>query len=255
MCEGCQRSDEPPYRPDRGAPPPHILISGGAYIERRYWCGNLIAMFDAACNLRCSFGMKHRASLVVMTLAVSFAGCLGPVPVSLPSVATAPVPDQGWRVRVLVSDERSEKSPARIGLLAIGRDLMLESDVPLATRLEDALVTALRTRGYRADRARDAPPESEVSVVVRVVRFTADVPAQRNVRFQGRSVLVAQTTARNAAASGRAEVIDTREDSVLGDFTRADAVSKLAGRFFQKAAADLVDRVSAGLPPSSGGRR
>lgn len=194
-----------------------------------------------------------RESLVVMILGVGLAGCLGPVPISLPAIETAPAPERGPRVSVMVSDERSEKSPARIGIvLASNRDFVLEGDASLAGRLEDELVSALRARGYRADHARDVHPPFEVSLLVRVVRFAADVPVLRKVSFQGRSVHVAQATASGAPDSVWTDVIETREDVARGDVPRLEA-EKLVERFFQKAAADLADRVSVGLPPPRGG--
>jgi hypothetical protein len=189
-----------------------------------------------------------------MALGASLAGCLGPIPISLPSVATAPVPEQGRRVSVRVSDERSEKSPARIGIFQTNNsEFVLEGDVSLAAHVEDELVAALRTRGYGADHARDAPPRVEVSVLVRVVRFAADVTVLRKVRFQGRSVLAANVTVSDSPGSFWTEVIDTREDTALSDFARVDAVRKLVEQFYQRATADLTDRVSAGLPPSRSG--
>lgn len=197
---------------------------------------------------------RVRESFVLVALAASLAGCLGPIPISLPSVATAPVPEQGRRVSVRVSDERSEKSPARIGIFQTNNsEFVLEGDVSLAAHLEDELVAALRTRGYGADHARDAPPRVEVSVLVRVVRFAADVTALRKVRFQGRSVLAANVTASDSPGSFWTEVIDTREDTALTDFARTDAVRKLVEQFYQRATADLTGRVSAGLPPPRSG--
>ena len=195
-----------------------------------------------------------RESLTVMMLAVTLAGCLGPIPVSLPSAAPAPVPAQGRRVSVAVSDERSEKSPARVGiLLGISRDFMLVGDAPLAMRLEDELLTALRTRSYRAEHASDASAGVDVALVIRVVRFAADVRAFTTMRFQGRSVLVAHVIASDAPESRRTDVIDTREDVSLGKIEKTDSLSKLVERFFQKVLADLSGRVSAALPPPGGG--
>lgn len=190
----------------------------------------------------------------MMALGASLTGCLGPVPIVLPAISTAAAPAQGASVGVMISDERSEKSPARIGILvANDRDFVLEGD-PLATRLEDELVAALRTRGYRAEHAREGHPPYEVSVLVRVVRFAADVPASRKVRFRGHAVLVAQATTRDAASPGWTDIIDTRDEIALGDFTRLEAMRKLVEQFVRKAVADLVDRVSAGLsPPRSAG--
>jgi uncharacterized lipoprotein YajG len=194
-----------------------------------------------------------RESLLVMTLGASLAGCLGPVPISLPAIAPAPLPEQGPSVSVMVSDERSEKSPARIGVvLANNRDFVLEGNASLAASLENELVSALRTRGYRADHARDAHPSFDVSLLVRVVRFAADVPVLRKVRFEGRSVLVAHVTESDAAGSVWNDVIDTREDIARDDVTKLEA-GELVKRFFQKTAADLADRVSVRLPPSRGG--
>lgn len=197
---------------------------------------------------------RVRESFVLVALGASLAGCLGPIPISLPSVATSPVPEQGRRVSVRVSDERSEKSPARIGVFQTNKsEFVLEGDVSLAAHLEDELVAALRTRGYSADHARDAPPRVEVSVLVRIVRFAADVTALRKVRFQGRSVLAANVTASDGPGSFWTEVIDTREDTALSDFARVDAVRKLVEQFYQRATADLTDRVNAGLPPPRSG--
>jgi uncharacterized lipoprotein YajG len=195
-----------------------------------------------------------RDSLIVVALGASLAGCLGPVPISLPSLPATPLPEQGRSVSVTVTDERSEKSPARVGTIpAAGRDFVLEGDSSLAARLEDELVSALRTRGYRADHAGKVHLESGLSVVVRVVRFVADVQSFKKVRFQGRSVLVAHATASQTPDAVWSEVIDTREDVALGDFARLDATRKLVEQFVQKAAAALADRVSVGLPSPSGG--
>jgi hypothetical protein len=147
----------------------------------------------------------------------------------------------------MVSDERSEKLPGRIG-----RDFVLEGNASLAARVEDELVSALRTCGYRADHARAAHRPFDVSLLVRVVRFAADVPVLRKVRFEGRSVLVAQVTESDDPGSVWNDVIDTREDVARGDVTTLEA-GELVKRFFQKAAADLTDRVSVRLPPSRGG--
>ena len=195
-----------------------------------------------------------REGLVVMALGASLAGCVGPLPISPPLTAPAPMPEQGRSVSVMVSEERSEKSPGRIGIIqANNRAFVLEGGASLAAGLEDELVAALRTRGYRADHARDAAPRSEVSVLVRVVRFTADLPPLRKLRFQGRSVLVANVTASDSPGSSWTDVIDTREDTALSTFTRDDVLRKLVEQFFQRAAADLTDRVSAGLPPPRSG--
>lgn len=194
-----------------------------------------------------------RESLVVMTLGASLAGCVGPVTISLPVIAPAPLPERGQRVSVMVSDERSEKLPARIGVsLANNQDFLLEGNGSLAARVEDELVSVLRTRGYRADHARDAHSPVDVSLLVRVVRFAADVPVLRKVRFEGRSVLVAQVTESDAPGSVWNAVIDTREDGARDDVTKLET-GELVKRFFQKAAGDLTDRVSVRLPPSRGG--
>jgi hypothetical protein len=185
----------------------------------------------------------------VVALGASLAGCLGPVTISLPSAVTTPLPERGRRVSVTVSDERSEKLPARIGIvLGLQRNFVLEGDTSLATRLEDELVASLRTRGYRADHGRDAPSGFEVSLVVRIVRFAGDLPASRTPRFHARSVLVAHAIAGGASGSAWTEVVDTREEVALGTFTRQEAMRKLFEGFYEKATADLAGRVTARLP-------
>lgn len=195
-----------------------------------------------------------REGLVVMALGAGLAGCVGPLPISPPLTAPAPMPEQGRSVSVMVSDERSEKSPGRIGIVqANNRAFVLEGGASLAARLADELVAALRTRGYRADHARDAASRSELSVLVRVVRFAADLPPLKKLRFQGRSVLVATVTASDSPGSFWTDVIDTREDTALSNFTKDAVLRKQVGQFFQKAVANLTDRVSAGLPPPRSG--
>jgi uncharacterized lipoprotein YajG len=194
-----------------------------------------------------------RESLAVVILGSSLAGCLGPVPITLPSAATAPSPQQGPHVSVAVSDDRSEQSVTRIGVLLGGaRDFVIEGDAPLAARLEDEVVNVLRSRGYRCDHARDADHVG-VAVVVRIVRFASDVAVIKKVRFQGRSVLVTQTRVDGTSRFAPTEVIEIREERPLGGFTRTEDMRKLVAEFFHKVAVTLADSVSAKLPSPRGG--
>jgi hypothetical protein len=196
-----------------------------------------------------------REILMLVAVGATMAGCLGPVSVSLTSARSGQLPAHGQRLSVMVADERSETSPARLGIIlsAPSRNLMLDSDEALATRLERELVSTLRARGLRAEHARTAGVDSDVTLAVRIVRFAADLRALTTMRFEGHSVVVAHAVARDAAGSGWTEVVDTRERTPLGTFERLDALRKRVDEFFQKAVADLAARVSAGLPaPGSG---
>ncbi|HKZ04663.1 MAG TPA: hypothetical protein VJU81_04260 [Methylomirabilota bacterium] len=150
---------------------------------------------------------------------------------------------------VMVADDRSEKLPSRVGVARdYNRDVVLVGHASLAAALEDELVSALRARGYRADHLGDTPA-ADVSVLVRIVRFATDVPALGSVRFQGRSVLVAQATASQAPDSVWADIVDTRDEIVDANLAIPEA-GALVERFFRKAATDLAQRVSTGLPPA-----
>jgi hypothetical protein len=192
-----------------------------------------------------------RESFLVILVGAGLAGCLGPVPVSL-SVASAPEPGQGLRVGVMVSDDRSEKSAERVGIAReYNRDLVLVGNASLASTLEDELITALRARGYRARHARDNPL-SDVSLLVRIVRFATDVGGLGPMRFEGRAVLVARATTGRTSDSVWTDLIDTREEIVDPHLAIPEAET-LVARFFHKAAADLADRVSVELPPAGRG--
>ena len=153
---------------------------------------------------------------------------------------------------VMVSDDRSEKLAARVGIAReYNRDLVLVRNASLASSLEDELITALRARGYRARHARDNA-HSDVSLLVRIVRFATDVPGLGPVRFLGRSVLVARATAGQAPESIWSDLIDTRDEIVDAHLAVPEA-DTMVERFLHKAAADLADRVSVRLPPAGRG--
>ena len=154
-----------------------------------------------------------------------------------------------------VADDRSEKPPARVGIvLGEKRDLVLEADTPLDARLEDELVNRLRSRGYRAEHVRSAGPAVDVSLVVRVVRFAADIRVLNKLRFDGRAVLVARATTTRDPRRVWTDVIDTRAEADSGALAGgSDGWRKVVEEFFEKTVAELAGRVSAGLPPPEPG--